>query len=51
MEISAAKSKVLVNSNDTSLRANTTIYGNTLEEVNKLCYVGETLSKYGSCET
>ena len=50
MEISAEKSKVMVNSNDTSIHANITIYGNTLEEVNTFSYLGATISKDGSCE-
>ena len=46
----------MVNINDTSIyciciHANTTLYGNKLEGVNKLCYLGATLSKYGSCKT
>ena len=41
------KSKVMVNSNDSSLHADITINDNKLEEVNKFCYLGATLSKYG----
>ena len=41
----------MVNSNDTSIHANITLYGNKLEEVNTFCYLGATLSKDGSCET
>ena len=51
MEISAENSKVMVNSNDTSIHANITHYGNKLEEMNNFCYLGVTLSKNGSCET
>ena len=51
MEISAEKSKVMVNSNNTSIHANITLYMHKLEEVNTLCYPGATLSKVGSCET
>ena len=51
MKISAEQSKVMVNSNGTSINANITLYGNKLEEVNKICYLGATLSKDGSCET
>ena len=51
MEISAEKSKVMVNTNETSIHVNITLYGNKLEEVNKLCYLCVSLSKDGSCET
>ena len=40
MEISTEKSKVMVNSNATTIHANITLYGNNREEVNKLCYLG-----------
>ena len=50
MEISAEKSKIMVNSNDTSIHEHINLYGNNLEGVNKLYYLGETLSKDGSCE-
>ena len=51
MEISAGKSKVMVNINGTSIHSNITIYGNKLEEVNIFCYLVATLSNDGSCET
>ena len=51
MEISSEKSKVMVNSNDSSRHADITLNDNKLEEVNKLCYLGTTLLKDGSCET
>ena len=50
MEISSEKSKVMVNSNDSSFHADITLNDNKLEEVNKLCYLGATLSKDGYCE-
>ena len=40
----------MMNNNSTSIHANITLYGNTLEKVNKLCYLGANLSKDGSCE-
>ena len=51
MEISSEISKVMVNSNDSSLHADITLNDNKMEEFNKLCYLGATLSKDGSCET
>ena len=51
MEISSEKIKVMVNSNDSSLYDDITLNDNKLEEVNTLCYLGETLSTDGSCET
>ena len=48
MEISSEKSKVMVNSNDSSLHVDITLNDNKLEEVNKLCYLGETMLKDGS---
>ena len=45
MEISSEKSNVMVNSYNTLTHANITLYGIKLEEVNKLCYLGATLSK------
>ena len=45
------KSKVMVNSNDSSLHAEITLNDNTLEVVNAFCYLGETLSNDDSCET
>ena len=47
----SVKKKVMVNSNDPTLHADITLNHNKLEEVNKFCYVGATLSKDGSCET
>ena len=38
-------------SNDSSLHADITRNDNKLEEVNKFCYLGATLSKDGSYET
>ena len=35
----------MLNSNDTSIHANITLYGNKLEELNKLCYLDAILSK------
>ena len=43
MDISAEKSKVVVDSNDTSINSNITLKGNKLEEVNRLCYLAATL--------
>ena len=51
MEISSEKSKVMVNSNDSSLHADITLNDNKLEEVDKFYYLGATLSMDGSCET
>ena len=51
MEISSEKSKVMVNSNDSSRHADITLNDNKQEEVNKFHYLGATLSKDGSCET
>ena len=45
MEISAEKIKVMVNSNATSIHANITLYRNTLDEVNKVCYIDVSPSK------
>ena len=50
MVISTEKSKVMVNSNDNSIYANITLYGEKLEKVDKFCYLGSTLSIDGSCE-
>ena len=50
MVIRTEKSKVMVNSNDNSLNANITLYGEKLEEVDKFCYLGSTLTRDGSCE-
>ena len=51
MEISTEKSKVMVNSNDTSKNAIIALYVNKLEEVIKLYYLCVILAKDGSCET
>ena len=51
MEINLEKSKVMVNSNDSTIHADITLNDNKLKEVNKCCYLGSTLSKDGSCET
>ena len=50
MVISTEKSKVMVNSNDNSIHANITLYGEKLEEVDKFCYLSSTLTRDGSCE-
>ena len=49
MVICTEKSKVMVNSNDNSIHANITLYGEKLEEVDKFGYLGSTL-RDGSCE-
>ena len=51
MEISSEISKVMVNSNDSSLHADITLNDNKMEEFNNLCYLGAIFSKDGSCET
>ena len=40
----------MVNSNDNSIHANITLYGENLVEVDKFCYLGSTLTRDGSCE-
>ena len=49
MVISTEKSKVMVNSNDNSIHANITLYGEKYEEVDKFCNLGSTLTRDGSC--
>ena len=44
MEISTEKSKVVVNTNDNSIFAHITLYGEKREEVDKFCYLGATLT-------
>ena len=39
----------MVNTNDNSIHANSTLYGEKLEEVDKFCYLDAT--RGGSCET
>ena len=51
MEISSEKSRIMVNSNDSSLHDNNTLNDNKLEEVNSFCYLGAIMSKDGTCET
>ena len=51
MEISSEINKVMVHSNDSYLHADITLNDNTLEKVNKLCYLEATLSKDGLYET
>ena len=42
----------MVNSNNSlNLHADITLHDNKLEEINKFCYIGATLSKNRSCET
>ena len=41
----------MVNSNDSSLHVDITLNDKKLEELNKLYYLGTTLSNDGSCET
>ena len=40
----------MVDFNNNSIHANITLYGEKLEEVDKFCYPGSTLTIYGSCE-
>ena len=51
MEISTEKSKVVINTNDNYIHADITIYGENLDEVDKFCYLGTTITRDGSCET
>ena len=51
MVIISEKNIVMNNYNDSYLHSDITHNDNKLEEVNKLCYLVATLSKYGSCET
>ena len=48
--ISTEISKVMLNTNDNSIHANITLYREKLEEVDKFCYMGSTLTRDGSCE-
>ena len=41
----------MVNTNDNSIHANITLYGEKLEEVDKFCYTGATPNRDGSCVT
>ena len=41
----------MVNTNDNSIHANIILYREKLEEVNKFCYLGATLTRDRSCET
>ena len=51
MEIRTENSKVMVNTNDNSIHENITLYGEKLEEVDKFCYLGATLTRDRSSET
>ena len=50
MVIITENNKVMANTNDNSIHANITLYGEKLEEVYKFCYLGATLTRDGSCE-
>ena len=51
MEVSTDKSKVMVNSINNNSRANITMNGQQLEEVDAFKYLGSTLTKDGRCAT
>ena len=50
MEISLDKSKLMVNSIDKIIHANINLYGEHLEEIDKFCYLGATITKDRTCE-
>ena len=51
MQISAEKSKIMINSNNRNLHTNITLYGEKLEEVDQFKYLGATIIKDGSSDS
>ena len=51
MQISAEKSKIVINSNKINLHSNIKLYGEKLEEVEQFKYLGTTITKNGSSDT
>ena len=51
MQISAEKSKIMINSNKRNLHSNIKLYGEKLEEVEQFIYLGATITKDGSSDS
>ena len=51
MQISADKSKIMINSNNRNIHTNIQLYGEKLEEVDQFKYIGATITKDGSSES
>ena len=51
MQISAEKSKIMINSNNRNIHTNIQLYGEKLEEVNQFKYLGATITKDGSSDS
>ena len=51
MQISAEKSKIMINSNNRNLNSNIQLYGEKLEEVDQFKYLVATITKDGSSES
>ena len=50
MQISAEKSKIMINSNNRNFHTNIQLYGENLEEVDQFKYLGATITKNGSSD-
>ena len=51
MQISAEKSKIMINSNNRNIHPNIQLYGEKLEEEDQFKYIGATITKYGSSDS
>ena len=51
MQISAEKSKIIINSNNRNLHTKIQLYGEKLEEVDQFKYLGATITKDGSSDS